>query len=171
MGIYGFRLDVADELSDDFIGRIKERHTDICRDSILYGEVWEDASNKCSYGRRRRYYLGRELDGVMNYPVRSGIIDYLLGRGCCKLEYALREVSANAPERVLNNQMNLLGTHDTERILTLLGGQDRAGRSNSQLATFRMGTEDYNICIYYSFYSPRYTHRILRRRSWTRRLW
>ena len=138
MGIYGFRLDVADELSDSFISKIKNRLTERQSDMILYGEVWEDASNKSSYGHRRRYYLGNELDGVMNYPLRKGIIDYITGNGTESLAYAMTDVSYNAPERVLHNQMNLLGTHDTERILTVLGGESVEGMSNSQIATLRM---------------------------------
>ena len=138
MGIYGFRLDVADELSDNFISKIKERLSGDGRDTILYGEVWEDASNKSSYDNRRKYYHGKELDGVMNYPLRSGIIDYLLGWGCDKLSYALTEVTPNAPKRVLHNQMNLLGTHDTERILTVLGGESTNGKTNKDLSVHRM---------------------------------
>ena len=138
LGVYGFRLDVADELSDDFISKIKSRLSSCKADNILYGEVWEDASNKSSYGRRRRYYLGSELDGVMNYPVRTGIINFLTGRGKDALAYALTDVTDNAPEQVLHNQMNLLGTHDTERILTILGGESAEGKSNSTLARLRM---------------------------------
>lgn len=138
MGIYGFRLDVADELSDRFISKIKDRLSEDGEDRILYGEVWEDSSNKESYGTRRRYYQGSELDGVMNYPLRKGIIDYLVGFGYESLAYALTDVTANAPEQVLNNQMNLLGTHDTERILTILGGENVEGKSNHDLARHRM---------------------------------
>lgn len=138
MGIYGFRLDVADELSDDFIGKIKSRLCEDGEDRILYGEVWEDASNKSSYGTRRRYYHGGELDGVMNYPLRKGIIDYLTTKTTDSLYYAMQDVTDNAPEQVLHNQMNLLGTHDTERILTVLGGVGSEGRSNAELATLRM---------------------------------
>jgi hypothetical protein len=46
-------------------------------DAVLYGEVWEDASHKVAYGIRKHYYLGDELDGVMNYPLRTGLIEYL----------------------------------------------------------------------------------------------
>ena len=138
MGIYGFRLDVADELSDSFIEKIKNRLSKNLGENILYGEVWEDASNKSSYGKRRRYYLGNELDGVMNYPVREGIIDFLTGKGREKLAYALTEVTNNAPSYILHNQMNLLGTHDTERIITVLADEDVTGRTNHQLARHRM---------------------------------
>ena len=138
MGVYGFRLDVADELSDSFISKIKNRLSANKSDNILYGEVWEDASNKTSYGSRRSYYQGAELDGVMNYPLRTGIIDYLTGKGKASLAYALTDITDNAPEQILHNQMNLLGTHDTERILTILGGEPSEGKSNATLAKLRM---------------------------------
>jgi glycosidase len=141
MGIYGFRLDVADELSDNFISKIKTRLATKGKESILYGEVWEDASNKISYGKRRKYYQGGELDGVMNYPVRTGIIDFLLGFGYEKLAYALGDVTNNAPHPVLHNQMNLLGTHDTERILTILGNENIDGKSNAELSVLHMKAE------------------------------
>lgn len=142
MGIYGFRLDVADELSDTFISKIKDRLSKNRGENILYGEVWEDASNKISYGSRRKYYQGNELDAVMNYPMRQGIIDYLLGHGVDSLSYALGDITKNAPKHVLNNQMNLLGTHDTERILTVLGDDPTAsGKSNSELCYSKMSAE------------------------------
>ena len=146
-GIYGFRLDVADELSDAFISKIKSCLSKHAPASILYGEVWEDASNKSSYDTRRRYYQGAELDAVMNYPLRTGIIDYLTDKGYYSLAYAMTEVTANAPDRVLHNQMNLLGTHDTVRILTALGNQDVSGLNNHQLAKLRMepGRRNYAI--------------------------
>ena len=138
MGIYGFRLDVADELSDSFIEKIKSKLAGDAKDRILYGEVWEDASNKESYGKRRHYYLGSELDGVMNYPLRTGILSYLSGGGTESLYYAMTDVTYNAPKHILHNQMNLLGTHDTERVITALSGVDTSGMSNHQLARLRM---------------------------------
>ena len=141
LGIYGFRLDVADELSDSFISRIKSRLSKR-GSSVLYGEVWEDASNKIAYDKRKKYYLGNELDGVMNYPLRRGIIDFFTGKGTKALEYAITDVMYNAPKRIRNAQMNLLGTHDTERILTLLGGIDSYGKSNAELSVLRMSKEE-----------------------------
>ena len=138
MGIDGFRLDVADELSDGFIEKIKSTLSQSKAYNILYGEVWEDASNKVSYSTRKRYYLGTELDGVMNYPVRRGIIDYVSEQKTESLRYALTEVTRNAPERIMHAQMNLLGTHDTERILTVLAADKSDGRSNAELSKKRM---------------------------------
>lgn len=138
MGIDGFRLDVADELSDDFIAEIKAVLNRYNKESVLYGEVWEDASNKIAYDTRKRYYLGAELDGVMNYPIRKGILDFLTGADPAALRYALGTVTNNAPKRIRDMQMNLLGTHDTMRILTALGGEKSQGRSNEYLSKKRM---------------------------------
>ncbi|MBE6534905.1 MAG: glycoside hydrolase family 13 protein [Ruminococcaceae bacterium] len=142
MGISGLRLDVADELSDNFIYQIKNRLLSNNPNSILYGEVWEDASNKIAYETRKKYYLGNELDGVMNYPLRDGIIDYLKNKETQKLNYALTEIIYNAPLEISNLQMNLLGTHDTERIITVLGGESSKGRSNDYLCKKRMNDSE-----------------------------
>lgn len=138
MGIDGFRLDVADELPDKFIAGIKAALNRKNKFSILYGEVWEDASNKVAYDKHKSYYQGYELDGVMNYPVRTGIIDFILNKTPYKLNYALTEVYGNMPKRARDAAMNLLGTHDTERILTVLSGVKANGRSNSELRDIRL---------------------------------
>lgn len=147
MGILGMRLDVVDELSDDFVADIKACLATHIKKPLLYGEVWEDASNKIAYGKRKRYYLGTELDGVMNYPVRTGIIDYLTTGNTERLSYALTEISDNAPKRIRDMQMNLLGTHDTPRILTVLGGESPIGRDNSYLHSKRMSDVERDLAI------------------------
>ncbi len=147
MGIAGFRLDVADELSDSFISDIKRVLNKNSSDSILYGEVWEDASNKVAYDVRKHYYLGEELDAVMNYPLRTGIIEYLRDKRCDAINYALTDIINNAPERIRNLQMNLLGTHDTERILTVLGGESAQGYTNSELVKKRMSPEQRKAAV------------------------
>ncbi len=145
MGIGGFRLDVCDELSDGFIHQIKDKLNEYNKGSILYGEVWEDASNKVAYDRRKEYYLGQELDGVMNYPLREGIIDYILNKNTRFLEYALRVVLSNSPQRILNAQMNIIGTHDTERILTVLSGVSGENEPNSVLCTKRLSESERSL--------------------------
>ena len=146
-GIAGFRLDVVDELSDSFVRGIRERLAENASDSILYGEVWEDASNKIAYSTRRRYYWGGELDGVMNYPLRTGLIEYVRYGNIHPLRYALTEVLVNAPKAVADRQMNLLGTHDTDRILTALGGEGDAGKTNAELSVLRMSPKEREAAI------------------------
>ena len=147
MGIGGFRLDVADELSDDFLSKIKCTLFKNAKDSILYGEVWEDASNKIAYDKRKKYYLGKELDGVMNYPVREGIISFLKNNDPSLLDYALNEVMFNAPKRVQDAQMNLLGTHDTERIITILAGKPAEGKSLAELSVTHLSETEKRIGV------------------------
>lgn len=145
LGVKGFRLDVVDELSDDFIKSIKSRLSTVNPSTVLYGEVWEDASNKISYGVRKKYFLGCELDGVMNYPLRAGLISYLRYRNTDNLFYALTDIINNAPKRILDMQMNLIGSHDTERIITALGGESSIGKTNEYLANKKMDSEEYKI--------------------------
>ncbi len=147
MGIAGFRLDVVDELSDDFVKDIKSTLNEYNPSSLLFGEVWEDASNKIAYSTRKSYYLGEELDGVMNYPLRKGLISYILNNDVEPLRYALTDIIDNAPPRIANMQMNLLGTHDTERILTVLGGESSLGKTNDYLATKRMTADERKVAI------------------------
>ncbi len=126
-GAYGVRLDVADELPDSFIVKIRKAVKRVNPDGLLLGEVWEDASNKISHGGRRKYFLGDELDSVMNYPFRSAIIDFLKTANAEKFNNSILTICENYPPQVLNCLMNHLGTHDTERILSVLGGLDGEG--------------------------------------------
>ena len=119
LGASGWRLDVADELPDEFIQMIKERMKNEKEDSVLIGEVWEDASNKVSYSKRRKYLLGNELDSVTNY--RNIISNFLNEEISSKDFYkVIMSIKENYPRENFYANMNLLGNHDTERILTAL---------------------------------------------------
>lgn len=112
---------VADELPDEFIQMIKERMKNEKEDSVLIGEVWEDASNKVSYSKRRKYLLGNELDSVTNYPYRDIISNFLNEEISSKDFYkVIMSIKENYPRENFYANMNLLGNHDTERILTVL---------------------------------------------------
>ena len=120
-GADGFRLDVADELPNAFLALLKKRIREIKPDALLIGEVWEDASNKSAYGVRKRYFVDGVLDSVMNYPFRTAIINFLRDRdGGRGLRDTVMSIAENYPPQVLLCNMNLLGTHDTPRILTAL---------------------------------------------------
>ncbi|MGL5615947.1 MAG: glycoside hydrolase family 13 protein [Sarcina sp.] len=121
LGASGWRLDVADELPDQFIKNIKERMNTDFQDTVLIGEVWEDASNKISYSSKREYLFGEELDSVTNYPLRSAIISFVKGEiSSKKLSAIIMSLYENYPKEVFFATMNLLGNHDTERIYTAL---------------------------------------------------
>ena len=137
-GIDGWRLDVADELADEFLDDLRAAAKAEKSDSIILGEVWEDASNKVAYDKRRRYFGGRQLDAVMNYPLKEAIIAFVKGGGASKLRAAASELWAHYPEAVSHVLMNFLGTHDTERILTVLADAGTDGMTNAALASFRL---------------------------------
>ena len=145
-GIGGWRLDVADELSDEFLDEFRETVKNASdREAIIIGEVWENAAVKVAYGKRRRYFRGRQLDSVMNYPLRNGILAFLQDGDGEFLGDTLKEIYASYPKEVCDSLMNLLGTHDTERILTVLGeGAHRdQDLSNDVLAHRRLDEKQY----------------------------
>ena len=121
LGASGWRLDVADELPDEFIKMLKKKLKEVKYEGVLIGEVWEDASNKYSYNRRREYLFGSELDSVTNYPLRQIILDlvrnHIGNRYFIKKYMSLKE---NYPKEYFYSTMNILGNHDTERVLTIL---------------------------------------------------
>lgn len=136
-GASGWRLDVADELPDDFIGEIRTAMEETAPDSFLLGEVWEDATTKIAYSMRRRYLLGQELHGVMNYPFRTALIAYLLGGDADEFRETLESLRENYPPHAFFSLMNFLSTHDTPRILTVLGA-DHVPDSKEERAVFRL---------------------------------
>ena len=123
-GADGWRLDVADELPDDFIAAIRSAIAQEKPDGYLLGEVWEDGSNKIAYSRRRRYLLGHETHGLMNYPFRTALLAWLGGGDAADFRRSMETIRENYPPAAFYGAMNFLGTHDTARILTLLGAED-----------------------------------------------
>ena len=137
LGADGWRLDVADELPDDFIAAIRTAIVQEKADAYLLGEVWEDGSNKIAYSRRRRYLLGRETHGLMNYPFRTALLAWLGGGDAAAFRDAMESIRENYPPAAFYGAMNFLGTHDTARILTLLGA-DETPADKSARAAYRL---------------------------------
>jgi len=122
LGVAGWRLDVADELPDEFIREFRQAMKTIRPNAVLIGEVWEDASNKTSYGKQREYFSGNELDGTMNYPFRASFLSFILGESDSSVVHQeLMSLYENYPRENFYAAMNIIGSHDTIRILTLLG--------------------------------------------------
>lgn len=122
MGAIGWRLDVADELPPRFIKGLRRVMKEVNPQSVLIGEVWEDATNKISYGDRREYLQGEELDSVMNYPFRKILLDFILEKKDAFYTHrAFMNLYENYPNCYFYSTMNLIGSHDVPRILTLLG--------------------------------------------------
>ena len=136
-GADGWRLDVADELPDDFIAKIRTAMAETKPDSLLIGEVWEDGTTKIAYDQRRRYLLGSETHGLMNYPLRTALLDYLRGGDADRFREAVETLRENYPRDAFYSCMNLLGTHDTPRLLTMLGAE-KMPEEKKDRAEFRL---------------------------------
>ena len=142
-GIRGWRLDVADELPDDILDKIRTAVKSEREDAYLLGEVWEDASNKISYGKRRRFLRGRQLDSVMNYPFANAIIDFVCNGNSENLENTVLDVLENYPPCSVNLLMNHIGTHDTVRIITRLSDSFKPDYDRETQSRFCLSKQEY----------------------------
>ena len=126
LGASGWRLNVTDELPDEFIEIIRDRLDTLDKETVLIGDVWDDASNKISYSKKRRYLYGKEIQSVTNYPLRESLINFTRGYiKSDKLKKKVMSLYENYPREVFLGNINLIGTSDTERILTVLDGNMR----------------------------------------------
>lgn len=144
-GADGFRLDVADELPDAFIAEVRKavkRHGD---DKLLIGEVWEDATNKVSYGVLRQYLTGNELDSVMNYPFKDAVLRFVRYGNSDEFKDRILTICDHYPTPALNTAMNSLSTHDTARAITVLAGADGTGKDRLWQAIQSLSPEAYRL--------------------------
>ena len=143
LGASGFRLDVADELPDDFIAELRRAVKRHGEDKYLLGEVWEDATNKWSYGVRRTYLLGKGLDAVMNYPFKEAVLRFVKGGAAQELAEAVTRICENYPGPALDVLMNFVSTHDTVRAITAIAGEPCEGRDRYWQSGQRLSREQY----------------------------
>jgi 4-alpha-glucanotransferase len=143
MGAAGYRLDVADELPDEFLDNLNKCVKKHGKEKIIIGEVWEDASNKESYGVKRRYLLGTQLDSVMNYPFKEAILDYVKGGNPKVFRDRIMTIVENYPKPTIDVLMNFVSTHDVERAINRLGGENCDNKSKDWQAERYLTDEEY----------------------------
>ena len=146
-GADGWRLDVADELPDSFIEKIRTAMEETIDDPLLIGEVWDDGSNKIAYNQRRKYLLGTETHGLMNYPLRTALLNYLRGGDADDFREAVETLRENYPRDAFYSCMNLLGTHDTPRLLTVLGADRELPKERKDQAEFHLSPQQRSIAL------------------------
>ncbi|MDO5732165.1 MAG: glycoside hydrolase family 13 protein [Eubacteriales bacterium] len=139
LGASGFRLDVSDELPDDFIRDLRSAVKEENPEALILGEVWEDASNKISYGHYRDFIGGRTHDSVMGYPFRDALLRFFRNEiAANELHDRLESIRENYPPEFFAVSMNLLSSHDTARFATAVAGDpdpgDRARQSVLRLS-------------------------------------
>ncbi len=126
LGASGFRLDVADELPDDFIAEIRKAIKARGAECYLLGEVWDDATLKVAYDERRKYLQGDCLDSVMNYPFKDAVIEFIKTGNAASPMERIMQVVENYPAPALATAMNFLSNHDTVRAITEIAGDSLA---------------------------------------------
>lgn len=142
-GVDGWRLDVADELPDDFIAGIRDQ---MSKEQVLIGEVWEDASNKVAYDQRRQYLLGGGLQATMHYPLRNLILDFMLEEIDARVfTTVLMTLESNYPKNAFFGAFTNMGTHDTKRLFTEMGEDEEKLKRALELWLTMPGVP----CVYY----------------------
>ena len=123
-GGHGWRLDVPNEVDainpefwPEFRRKIKKQDPD----AYIVGEIWTNATS---------WLQGDKFDAVMNYPVRSAALEFMVKGGidAKAFQAKLSEQLAIYPEPALRVQFNLLGSHDTARVLHVAKGDARRVR-------------------------------------------
>ncbi|MBQ7352223.1 MAG: glycoside hydrolase family 13 protein [Clostridia bacterium] len=140
-GIDGLRLDVADELTNNFLYAIGNAVRTVKPKALIVGEVWEDASSKISYDERKEYFLGGNLDSVTNYPIKNAILEFIKYRNEQPFVNIVNLMLDQYPKSIRDNLMNILDTHDTQRALTFLGADFSSDRYSYD-ADFRLSQEE-----------------------------
>lgn len=146
-GIGGYRLDVADELPDFFLKKLRKCVKETNENAVIIGEVWEDASDKIAYSTRRAYLQGEELDSVMNYPFKDAIVAFVNDANSFYLAETVANIVDHYPKATLDCLMNILGTHDTARILTVLGKKQARGKDEMASESARLSEGEKAVAI------------------------
>ena len=147
-GACGWRLDVADELSMDFLRKLRTAAKKARRDAVVLGEVWEDASNKVAYGEMRCYCTGDTLDSVMNYPLREAILAFATGKSSAQdLVRLVKHQAEVYPAPFRYALMNLVGSHDRTRVLNMLCGKECADLSKAEQQFVRLTADEYELAV------------------------
>ena len=112
-GMDGWRLDVANEVSDETWQNFRDSVKALDSDAVIIGEIWDDAT---------KYLKGDMYDSVMNYVFRSAVTSYAMGTNAVDTAKTMEKLRERYPEEAFYAMMNLVGSHDTTRILSYLDG-------------------------------------------------
>lgn len=138
-----WRLDVVDELPDNYLNCARRCIRKACPTSHVVGEVWEDASNKISYGQLRHYFTSGQLDGVMNYVFKEAILRYCLGGSPKAFADKVMDLVENYPRHCMDRSLTLLDSHDTVRVINALAGVNTVGWNKKMQRDYRLSAADY----------------------------
>jgi cyclomaltodextrinase / maltogenic alpha-amylase / neopullulanase len=136
--IDGWRLDVANEIDHSFWREFRTAVKAVKPDVYILGEIWHDSMP---------WLQGDQFDAVMNYPFTTAAIQFFAKNEMKATQFAntLSKVMHSYPETVNEVQFNLLGSHDTPRLLTLCNENMQRAKLLFLFQMSFIGTP----CIYY----------------------
>ena len=136
--IDGWRLDVSNEVDHRFWRKFREEVKKEKQDVYILGEIWHNSLP---------WLMGDQFDSVMNYPLTNSIRDFFcIGQmNAEEFKYSINNVNVSYPRQVNEVTFNLVGSHDTTRMLTFAGGNIE----KLKLAYLFMFTQSGCPCIYY----------------------
>ena len=135
--IDAWRLDVSNEISFEFLRKIKKTARKANPDTYILGENWDQSLP---------WLKGDTLDGVMNYFLTTIIWDFIdLKIDNHEFRNRFTNYLVGTPKNIINNQFNLISSHDTERIKHRTNGDIRRVKIAFILLLLSQGTP----CIYY----------------------
>ncbi len=121
-GNNGWRLDVANEVSDETWQNFRDSVKALDSEAVIVGEIWTDAT---------KYLMGDMYDSVMNYVFRGAVTGFAMGTSAEETTNTMEKLRERYPEEAFYAMMNLVASHDTSRVLSYLDGvgDDRADKS------------------------------------------
>ncbi len=136
--IDGYRLDVPEQLPHSFWKDFRKMVKSIDCQAYIVGEIWEDGS---------KWLAGDQFDAVMNYKLRNALISFFVKKEITSAEFDIKLAfdKISLPDSAFYSMFNLLGSHDTPRILTVCNGSAAVLK---QLVLFIM-TYPGTPCVYY----------------------
>ncbi|MEK4485901.1 glycoside hydrolase family 13 protein [Psychrobacillus sp. FSL H8-0484] len=136
--IDGWRLDVANEVDHSFWREFRKAMKDAKPDLYILGEIWHDSIP---------WLRGDQFDAVMNYPFTTNVLN-LVAKGNISSKQFVENMSTvyfSYPKNVFDFTFNLVGSHDTSRILTECDGNVKRTKQVFTILLTFIGTP----CIYY----------------------
>lgn len=115
-GVDGWRLDVPHEIDDnEFWAEFRAAVKTANPQAYTLGEIWEV---------NPRWVGPRSFDGLMNYPFRKAALGFFAKDELRASQFGqeMTRLLTAYPREHVYAQFSLLGSHDTERMLTLCGG-------------------------------------------------
>lgn len=136
--IDGWRLDVANEVDHQFWRDFRRTVKSIKPDAYILGEIWHDSMP---------WLRGDQFDAVMNYPFTKAALDFFAKGKTDAKEFSQSIVQGlnTYPDNANEAAFNLLGSHDTTRLLTECAGDKCKAKLLYLFQLSFSGTP----CIYY----------------------